>query len=345
MLLEKEHFASQSTISRFLDRFTEKNIEELQTMNQALLDKVYPFHNDADFIIDLDSTYTDTFGRQEQANYNAHYQTYGYHPLVAFDGVTGYFLKAQLRAGNRYTSHGVREFITPLLEHYSKKDSYKKLLVRGDSGFATPDLYESCEAVWARYVIRLKNNARLTQLGEQKISYGNNEWDKKEVHYFSVQYHAKSWNHVRRVCIQSVLEADELLFQHTFIVTNIDENISPETVFDLYNKRGTMENYIKEAKNDFFFDKTDSPTFIENYVRMMMSVIAYNLLQCLKYIAFDTQQTGMTIQTIRLKFFKVAGKLVRTARKIHLNLSSYHVYQDEFYKIFERLRICSLTSV
>ena len=140
-------------------------------------------------------------------------------------------------------------------------------------------------------------------------------------------------------------ETDELLFQHTFIVTNLDENISPETVFDLYNRRGTMENYIKEAKNGFFFDKTDSPTFIENYVRMMMSVIAYNLLQCLKYIAFDTQQTGMTIQTIRLKFFKVAGKLVRTARKIHLKLSSYHVYQDEFYKIFERLRIWSLSSV
>ena len=128
LLLEKEHLASQSTISRFLERFTEKNIEELQTMNQALLDKVYPFHNDTDFIIDLDSTHTDTFGRQEQANYNAHYQTYGYHPLVAFDGVTGYFLKAQLRAGNRYASHGVREFITPLLEHYSKKGSYKKLL-------------------------------------------------------------------------------------------------------------------------------------------------------------------------------------------------------------------------
>lgn len=345
LLLEKEHLASQSTISRFLDRFGEKNIEELQQLNQALLDQVHPFHDDSDFIIDLDSTHTDTFGRQEQANYNAHYQTYGYHPLVAFDGVTGYFLKAQLRAGNRYTSHGVGDFIKPLLTHYSKKDSNKKLLVRGDSGFATPDLYESCEAVRARYVIRLKNNARLTQLGEQKISYGNNEWDKKEVNYFSVQYQAKSWNHARRVCIQSVREADELLFQHTFIVTNLDESISPETIFELYNKRGTMENYIKEAKNGFFFDKTDSPTFIENYARMMLSVIAYNLINCLKNIAFDSKQTGMTIQTIRLKFFKVAGKLVKTARKIHLKLSSYHVYQDEFYKIFERLRIWSLASV
>ena len=98
-------------------------------------------------------------------------------------------------------------------------------------------------------------------------------------------------------------------------MTNFDENISPETVFELYNKRGTMENYM----------------------RMMMSVIAYNLLQCLKYFASDSQQTGMPIQTIRLKFFKIAGKLVRTARKIQLKLSIYHVHQEEFYKIFERL--------
>ncbi len=345
LLLEKEYLASQSTISRFLDRFDEKNIEELQQMNQALLDKANLFHDDSDFIIDLDSTHTDTFERQEQANYNAHYQTYGYHPLVAFDGVAGYFLKAQLRAGNRYTSNGVGDFIKPLITHYSKKNANKKLLVRGDSGFTTPELYESCEEAGTQYVIRLKNNARLTQLGEQKITYGDNEWGKREVHYFSVQYQAKSWSHERRVCIQSVREADELLFQHTFIVTNLDKSVSPETVFELYNKRGTMENYIKEAKNGFYFDKTDSPTFIENYARMMMSVIAYNLVNCLKNIAFDSKQTGMAIQTIRLKFFKVARKLVKTARKIHLKLSSYYVYQDEFYKIFERLRIWSLESI
>ncbi len=227
----------------------------------------------------------------------------------------------------------------PLLTHYSKKNANKKLLVRGDSGFATPELYEPCEEAGEQYVISLKSNARLTQLGEEKINYDNLDQDKREVHYFSVQYQAKSWSHARRVCIQSVREADELLFQHTFIVTNLDESISPETIFELYNKRGTMENYIKEVKNGFFFDKTDSPTFIENYARMMISVIAYHLVNCLKNIAFDSKQTGMTIQTIRLKFFKIAGKLVKTARKIHLKLSSYYVYQDEFYKIFERLQI------
>jgi len=36
-----------------------------------------------------------------------------------------------------------------------------------------------------------------------------------------------------------------------------------------------MENYIKEAKNSFFFDKTDSPSFIENEARMMISLLDF----------------------------------------------------------------------
>lgn len=42
--------------------------------------------------LDLDSTHSDTYGNQEEAAYNGHYGTTGYHPLVAFDGLTGDFL-------------------------------------------------------------------------------------------------------------------------------------------------------------------------------------------------------------------------------------------------------------
>ena len=76
-------------------------------------------------------------------------------------------------------------------------------------------------------------------------------------------------------------------FDHAFIVTSFSENISPERVFETYKKRGTMENYIKEAKNSFFFDKTDSPEFTENHARMMVSVLAYNLFNFLKTCCFD----------------------------------------------------------
>lgn len=295
--------------------------------------------NDTELIIDLDSTHSDTFGHQEQTDYNAHYQTYGYHPLVAFDGLTGDFLKAELRSGNQYTSKGVKAFIDPLLHHYNESIPNTDILVRGDSGFATPEVYESCEENESQYVIRLKNNRRLSQLAEQSVLYRDNQkWEDREVQYFSMPYQAQSWSKPRRVCIRSIREAGELLFQHAFIVTNLSDNVSPEVIFSLYDKRGTMENFIKEAKGGFYFDKTDSPLFLENHVRMMISLLAYNLINCLKTIGFDKKNQGMTIHSIRLTLLKVAGKLIKTGRQVYLKLSSYHVYQTEFYKVFERLR-------
>ncbi len=111
LILNKETAASQPSLSRFWDRIDEKTIRQFQDLNQALIDKVRLKRNTTEIIIDLDSTHSDTFGNQEGTNYNAHYQTNGYHPLVAFDGLTGDFLKAELRSGNVYTSNGVRDFL------------------------------------------------------------------------------------------------------------------------------------------------------------------------------------------------------------------------------------------
>lgn len=334
-----EPLASQSSISRFYDRVVVETILTLQVLNQDLIDKARLVRNDTNMIIDLDSTHSDAFGHQEETAYNAHYGTNGYHPLVAFDGLTGDFLKAKLRSGNQYTSNGVKEFLEPLLEHYNQSIPTTDILVRGDSGFATPNIYDLCDLYENQYVIRLNANRNLYRLAEEFVFYDNHHpWDEKEVYYHSVSYQAASWTKSRRACIRSTREVGELLFKHSFIVTNFSENISAKRVFETYNKRGTMENYIKEAKNSFFFDKTDSPRFIENEARMMISLLAYNIVNFLRTICFDTKSKGLQVNTIRLRLFKVAGKLVTTARQIYLKLSSSHVYQREFYAVFWQIQ-------
>lgn len=334
-----EPLASQSSISRLYDRVVGETIYTLQVFNQALIDKARLLRNDTNMIIDLDSTHSDTFGNQEQTAYNAHYGTNGYHPLVAFDGITGDFLKAKLRSGNQYTSKGVKEFLKPLLEHYNQAIPTTDILVRGDSGFATPDIYDLCELYENHYVIRLKANRNLYRLSEEFVFYDNDHpWDEKEVYYHSVLYQAASWTKSRRVCIRSTREVGELLFKHSFNITNFSENILAKRVFKIYNKRGTMENYIKEAKNSFFFDKTDSPEFLENEARMMISLLAYNVVNFLRTVCFEPKSKGLQVNTIRLRLFKVAGKLVNTARQIYLKLSSSHVYQREFYAVFRQIQ-------
>jgi hypothetical protein len=184
LVLEKESLASQASLSRFWDRISEATISQFQTLNQALIDKVHVERDATELIIDLDSTHSDTFGKQEGSKFNAHYRTNGYHPLVAFDGLTGDFLKAELRSGNVYTSNGVKDFLEPMLAHYSQTLPCTKLLVRGDSGFATPEVYDICEAYQSQYVIRLKKNKILEKIAESFILIGNEHpWEEKEVHY------------------------------------------------------------------------------------------------------------------------------------------------------------------
>ena len=99
-----------------------------------------------------------------------------------------------------------------------------------------------------------------------------------------------------------------------------------------------MENYIKEAKNSVFFDKTDSPRFIENKARMMISLLAYNLVNFLRTLCFEPKSKGLQVDTIRFRPFKVPGKLVSTASQMYLKLSSSHVYQQEFYAVFRQIQ-------
>ena len=119
-MLEKSTLASQPSLSRFWDRISESPdaLLQLQALNQAMLDKVRIQRNATELVLDLDSTYSDTYGDQEETAFNRHYQTTGYHPLVAFDGLTKDFLKAELRSGNTYCSTGAADFLNPLLEHY-----------------------------------------------------------------------------------------------------------------------------------------------------------------------------------------------------------------------------------
>lgn len=232
---------------------------------------MHQFRDSKALILDLDSTHSDTYGDQESAAYNAHYGTIGFHPLVAFDGVTGDFIKAKLRPGNVYTSNGVVEFIQPLFEHYNETFPETTPFVRGDSGFAVPALYDLCEKESVYYVIRLKSNANLQRIADElHPSSIPSDVTKTECYYEETVYQAKSWSKPRKVIIKSVRPAGELLFNHSFIVTNLVDAFSPKDVGLAYQKRGTMENYIKEAKNGFGLDKMNSHSFQVNEVRVML---------------------------------------------------------------------------
>ena len=111
----------------------EDSLNQFLSINQILRKKVYSIQMSEAIILDLDSTLLNAYGKQEGRAFNFHYQSNGYHPLVCYDGITGDLIKIQLRDGTQYSSTGVVDFLQPILEDFPEV----KLLLRGDSGFAT----------------------------------------------------------------------------------------------------------------------------------------------------------------------------------------------------------------
>ncbi|BAM46842.1 transposase [Amphibacillus xylanus] len=157
-ILDKRRLASQPTLSRLNQKFDQETMKQLQQVNQKLNRRIQTIQPSEHFVFDLDSAIFTTCGHQYGTDYNAHYQTNGYHPLVLFDGLTGDCIKAALRAGNVYTSRNVVSFVGPVIKEYKKINPSATIAVRGDSGFAVPALYELCEEHELKYAIRLKSN-------------------------------------------------------------------------------------------------------------------------------------------------------------------------------------------
>ena len=75
--------------------------------------------------------------------------------MVLYDGLTGDLMKFMLRKGSEYTSTGVVNFLEPVLISLQKAYPEAMILVRGDSGFAVPDLYDLCEKYGVHYLFKL----------------------------------------------------------------------------------------------------------------------------------------------------------------------------------------------
>ena len=165
-ILQKDGLASQPTLSRFFNRMDEDTLNQFENIMKHLRNKIYAIKKPEMVLFDLDSTLLDTYGKQEGVAYNYHYSANGYHPLLCYDGLTGDLLKAELRNGSVYSSTGVVEFMQPLLDEYMSTYPHIKLYMRGDSGFAKPELFTQAETNSTSYAIRLKANQNLYSIAE-----------------------------------------------------------------------------------------------------------------------------------------------------------------------------------
>lgn len=305
-ILGKDALASQPTLSRFYNRMDETTLKQFTEIEQSMRDIIYAIKPPEHMLFDLDSTLLNTYGHQEGEAFNYHYQAHGYHPL---------------------------------LKEYRTKHPSLPLYLRGDSGFAAPELYDACEDNDCKYDIRLKINSTLRSLAEDKAgdlrrATQHNMVD-YAVTYGEFTYKAATWSHPRRVVFKIEKPTNQLTFMYTFIVTNMESE--PYQVVKFYCGRGKMENFIKEGKDGFDFSAVSSQSKIVNANRLQMHGLAYNLFNWFRRLALAASMRKQRIDTVRLKLMKIAARVVRSARHTTFKLCSSCPYKGEFYETFRNI--------
>ena len=338
-ILDKEALASQPTLSRFWSRMDENTLAQLDTIDSKMREIVYSIDQPEHMLFDLDSTLLNTYGSQEGEGFNFHYQAHGYHPLLCYDGLTGDLLKAELRDGTHYCSKDADQFMVPLLQEYRRKYPSVPLYLRGDSGFASPDLYEACEENDCKYAIRLKQNASLfkytAEAEEELFRITRRNMVDYAVVYGEFEYQAGTWSHPRRVVFKVEKPYGQMTHLYTFIVTTMEAEA--HQIIQFYCGRGKMENFIKEGKSGFDFSSVSSHSRIVNANRLHVHTLAYNLFNWFRRLTLSANMRKQRIDTIRMKLLKIAAKAVRSSRYRTFKLCSSCPYKKEFYDTLENI--------
>jgi len=293
----------------------EENFQSLARINRELIGKAEA-NSPQRVVLDMDSTEIPVYGQQEQSAYNGHLESTCYHPLLLFNR-EGDCLAAKLRPGNVHSAEDWEELLLPEIERQQKLG--KEVVFRADAAFAKPEIYEALEERGVKYAIRIPANESLERdIAELLTRPVGRPSHKPVVWYKGFLYQAASWKTARRVVAKVEFHFGELFPRVGFIVTNLETD--SRAVVRFYNKRGTAEQWIKEGKQAVKMTRLSCHRFRSNEVRLMLSVIAYNLGNLWRRLVLPKKIENWSLTSLQQRLVKTGGRLVKHARSYWLML-------------------------
>jgi hypothetical protein len=213
-----------------------------------------------------------------------------------------------------------------------------KIIFRGDAGFCRYKMLSWCERHDVGYIVGIAKNQRLKACIDPLMKQAEEcaTERKEKARWFSeFHYGARSWDRKRRIIAK--VEVTHLGRNPRFIVTNLKGD--PQELYDtLYCARGDMENKIKQQQMDLFADRTSCHHWWANQFRLLMSSLAYILMESIKRLALKgTELAQAYVGTLRLKLLKIGAVIIQNTRRIRFLLSSAYPHQALFQTVVSRL--------
>ncbi len=358
-----QSLASGSTLARFQQAFTRRQAQRppeertvlgevdaalsqrLKILNDYLPELFIRTRRQAPpfVIIDLDASDDPTHGQQILTGFHGYFDQHQYFPLYAFDGATGFPLAAWLRPGTVHASCGAVATLQTIVTHLRAAWPNLTILVRGDTGFAMPALYEYCEREGLLYAFGYASNDVLKErtdlwLADLETYYHWYHHREPHVQRFEVidDYQAGTWSQPRRIVVK--LEINRLGTNRRFLVTNMPGH--PQGIYHgFYVQRGAVpEKPIGELKNGLHADRLSFHRFRANALKLLEHTLAYALVVLHREATAAIPEVARAeVNTLRLRLWKVAAVVKVSVRRIWFHFSATWPHRELWLRVQEAL--------
>ena len=122
-----------------------------------------------------------------------------------------------------------------------------------------------------------------------------------------------------------------------FITDRDGETLELETD---HRRHAEIENAIRDLKYGMGLNHLPSGRFAANAAWLAVQVMAHNLARWAAHIGLDEHM--VTTKTLRRRFFSLAGRLTRSARRLTLHLPRRWPWETQFNRALARLRAIPL---
>ena len=285
------------------------------------------------FTIDLDSTICETYGLdKEGARHHGYTGKRGYHPLLAVAAGTGEVLMSRLREGRANTARGAAHFL---------RETVGRVRYAGASGRSRCPTAASTLMAWYRLP---QDGCPLLHHHPAQKPAPSHRGPRRTGRPFPTGWTAlPMWPRPPTLPLRvkptpgSQLALFARYSYHGFITDRDGETLELEADIAATLE---IENAIRDLKYGVGLNHLPSGRFAANAAWLAVQVMAHNLARWTAHIGLGEQV--VTTKTLRRRFFALAGRLTRKARRLTLHLPQR--WQNRFNSALARLRALPLPS-
>lgn len=337
---QDKSLASDSTLGRIARLATPQTNWKL---NELLVDTYIESHRSKapqEIVLDFDATDVQLHGTQEGRFFHGHYDGYCYLPLFVFAGK--HPLCAILRPADRSPARGALAVLAGLVRRLRSAWPNVRIVWRADAAYCRDHILHWCERHDVNYVVGLQPNSALEKksialrMEADELFLQTAQWQKL---FDEFHYQAGKWKAERRIVVKA--ERNPLGPNTRYVATNLAGD-SEHVYTKVYCARGEMENRFKETQTDLFGSRLSHGGFQDNWLRLLMSAMAYVLQHTLRSVGLKGEkEERSTCSTIRAKLLKIGAVVIRNTRRVRLHFTSNHPDEGLFRKAFERLALAA----